>query len=209
MKKVAFVVYDSEFRHRRLTVRLRRYFLEIGVPMVSCPVTGLVIRELRKVLEEKDKDTILLLIYAGHGSIHGWSGTKKVPAVPYVELVELLQKAGPLMVVNDTCHGLRLLTLLKESRSDKDTAFLAPFGSRHVTYAAAINDLLQNWPYGKRLEDSRIGVLCLRADGSEHEYAPQARWGAPYDQHFFGNRPRRVSARGEPIQLGLRDFIHE
>ena len=202
MKRRALIVYDSWFGHRRRTKELRKYLSSVDVDVEICPVIGPVFQKLEEVMSQQGEDGLLLLVYIGHGGKDGWSGTWEQPAVPYIRLSELLGKAGPLMVINDTCYGLRLLSALKETRTEGNTSFLSPFGSRGVTFGAVVSNMLNHWPHGEILEDHVSGVICLRHDGSEHEYSPQARWGTLYDQQFFGTMPKRVLTRGEPIELG-------
>ncbi len=202
MNKLALIVYDSDFYHRRLAVKLKNYLTSIRVTVETCPVKDGALSRLSQTASRCGEGTVFLLVYIGHGEKMGWKNI-----VSYADIAQVLKNIGPLVVINETCYGLRLLSLLRKTRETRNTLFISPFGSRGETYARAVEDVLRAWPYARTLESFCGGIIQLRSFGNSKVYPPQVRWGAAYEPHFFGDKQRPDLVQGCATTLPPGGFL--
>jgi hypothetical protein len=196
MEPKVFITYGREFRHKREVVRLKRYFEQNGFLVVTCSVYCELLKRLSLEVNTLESKQPFLLIYNGHGSRVGWENR-----ILYADVAAILAQAEQLMVINQACFAVRMISQLKHFRNETSTSFLAPYDSRGLSYGGVIDAILTCWPQGKRMEDLIAARFVMRRNKASQRGAAY-RWGQSFDHLFFPKSPvRETVLLGKPVYL--------
>lgn len=124
-----------------------------------------------------------LLAYTGHGYHDGWyygkENHRKWLVLTYDWLTELLmQRQGPTLVLNDTCHAGSLIARLQAWDELHEACIIAATAPKGIAIGDMTPDLIASWRERKPYAPRRREYVKGRAFW-------ERRAGIAHDRHFF------------------------